>query len=309
MIGVNFGVRILSLIASSTEIVYALNQGKHLIGRSHECDYPAEVKKLPYCTRPRIDIHGSSREIDKRVKSALKAALSIYKVDEKKLKTLNPDIIITQSQCEVCAVSLLDVEKAIGSLVDNKPKIVSLEPNSIDDIWTDIEKVSDAIGVPLEGSALIKGMKNRIAQLQDLLKSKPARSVACIEWIDPLMAAGNWVPELVDLARGINIFGEKGKHSPWMTFNDLESENPDYIIIMPCGYDIKKTKREMHFLMSKKNWKNLKAVKNQNVYLTDGNQYFNRPGPRIVDSLEILIEILYDLKYDFGHFGLGWERL
>ena len=140
-----------------------------MIGRLREWQLSVEVKRLPYCTKPRIDIHGSSREIDKGKKSALKSALSIYEVDEKKLKTLNPDIIITQSQCEVCAVSLLDVEKAIGSLVDNKPKIVSLEPNSIDDIWTDIEKVSDAIGVPLEGYALIKDMKNRIAQLQDLL--------------------------------------------------------------------------------------------------------------------------------------------
>ena len=134
------------------------------------------------------------------------------------------------------------------------------------------------------------------------------RTVACIEWIDPLMAAGNWMPELVELAGGINLFGSKGKHSPWMEFEDLIKRDPDVIIVMPCGYNIDKTKREMGTLRKMSEWDNLKAVQNSDVYLTDGNQYFNRPGPRLVESLEILLEILYDDKFDFGHKNIGWRK-
>ena len=301
-------MKILSLIASSTEIIHALGCGDQLVGRSHECDYPSEVLSLPHCTKPRFNIDGSSREIDDRVKSTLKSALSVYEVDEVLLADMNPDIIITQSQCEVCAVSLLDVEKAVEVITGKSPIVVSLEPNSISDIWSDIEKVAKALNVEHRGQKLINTLKNRILNLKNLVKSESSKSIACVEWIDPLMAAGNWVPELVELAGADNLFGESGKHSPWMSFEELYDSEPDVIVVMPCGYDIKKTREEMHALMNEPNWSSLKAVKNNQVYLTDGNQYFNRPGPRIIDSLEILIEILYDHKYNFGHFARGWVK-
>ena len=302
-------MKILSLIASSTEIVYALGCGNKLIGRSHECDYPAEVLKLPHCTKPRFDIKGTSREVDERVKSTLKSALSVYEVDELKLAELNPDIIITQSQCEVCAVSLKDVENAVRKIIGKSPRVVSLEPNSLSDIWSDIKKVSEAVNVQERGQKLIQELQNRILDLKSLIKDESSNSVACIEWIDPLMAAGNWVPELVELAGGKNLFGEAGKHSPWMSFEELCERDPDVIAVMPCGYGIEKTRQEMDVLIRKTNWRSLKAVKNNQVYLTDGNQYFNRPGPRIIESLEILIEILYDQKYNFGHFKSGWVKI
>ncbi len=301
-------MKILSLIASSTEIVYALGCGDKLIGRSHECDYPLEVLSLPYCTKPRFNVNGTSREIDDRVKSTLNSALSVYKVDQLKLAKLNPDIIITQSQCEVCAVSLKDVESAVGKITGKSPMIVSLEPNSLSDIWNDIKTVSKAIDVEDRGEKLIQKLKNRITILNEKVRGESLKSVACIEWIDPLMSAGNWVPELVKLAGGKNLFGEAGKHSPWMSLGELCEADPDIIVVMPCGYDIKKTRQEMNILIKKSNWRSLQAFKSNHIYLTDGNQYFNRPGPRIIDSLEILIEIIYGRKFSFGHFRKSWEN-
>ena len=301
-------MRVLSLIASSTEIVYTLGCGDKLVGRSHECDFPLDVLDLPYCTEPKFNINGSSVEIDNRVKSILQEALSVYRIDEGKLAELNPDLIITQSQCDVCAVSLSDVENAVRKVLGKKPRIVSLEPNQLSDIWNDIKKVASALKVEKRGELIISELRERIKNLRKMAQALEKRTVACIEWIDPLMAAGNWMPELVELAGGINLFGSKGKHSPWMEFEDLIKRDPDVIIVMPCGYNIDKTKREMGTLRKMSEWDNLKAVQNSDVYLTDGNQYFNRPGPRLVESLEILLEILYDDKFDFGHKNIGWRK-
>ena len=302
-------MKVLSLIASSTEIVYALGCGDNLVGRSHECDFPEEVKSLPHCTQPRFDVEGSSKEIDDRVKATLQSALSVYEVDEVMLADLDPDIIITQSQCEVCAVSLDDVESAVESLSGKKPKIISLQPNSLADIWNDIKVVSRGLDVEDRGLQLIKTMKDKIQKLNQSVKDLPIQTVACIEWIDPLMAAGNWVPTLVELAGGQNLFGEAGKHSPWMDFEALKAKDPDVIIVMPCGYNISKTIQEMKVLTDHPQWESLNAVKQARVYITDGNQYFNRPGPRIIDSLEILMEILHEGKFDFSHHKSGWIKL
>ena len=302
-------MKVLSLIASSTEIVYALGCGDNLVGRSHECDFPEKVKSLPHCTQPRFDVEGSSKEIDDRVKATLQSALSVYEVDEVMLADLDPDIIITQSQCEVCAVSLDDVESAVESLSGKKPKIISLQPNSLADIWNDIKLVSRGLDVEDRGLQLIKTMKDKIQKLNQSVKDLPFQTVACIEWIDPLMAAGNWVPTLVELAGGQNLFGEAGKHSPWMDFKALKAKDPDVIIVMPCGYNISKTIQEMKVLTDHPQWESLNAVKQARVYITDGNQYFNRPGPRIIDSLEILMEILHEGKFDFSHHKSGWIKL
>ncbi|MEK6321237.1 MAG: cobalamin-binding protein [Acidobacteriota bacterium] len=301
--------RIISLIASATEIVCALGFEDQLVGRSHECDYPPSVKLLPQLTRPKFDVEGTSVEIDQRVKSIVQEALSVYRVDAGTLDELKPTHIITQSQCEVCAVSLKDVEQAVCELTSSKPVIVSLEPNSLDDVWVDIRRVGEALGAADSAERLIDELESRmddIVQRTHWLETNP--TVAYIEWIDPLMAGGNWMPELVEMAGGLNLFGEAGKHSPWMTWEELVAKDPAIIFVSPCGFDIKRTLQEMHLLSGKPEWKRLKAVVAGRVVVADGNQYFNRPGPRLAESLEILAEIIHPNVFHFGHEGRGWVR-
>ena len=298
--------RIVSLIASATEIVTALGFKDQLVGRSHECDYPTSVEQLPACSTSKVDIGASSRAIDNQVRSIVADGLSVYRVDPDLLNQLAPTVIVTQTQCEVCAVSLKDVERAVCELVSSQPRIVSLEPMSLGDIWQDIRTVADALGDPARGDRLVAELTTRLDQLRTAA-SLPARpSIACIEWIDPLMHAGNWVPELVDIAGGTNLFGETGKHSGYFEVAQLLAADPDVIAIMPCGFDLDRARQEMPALASRPRWLQLSAVKNGRVLITDGNQYFNRPGPRVVESAEILAELLYPDAVDFGHRGTGW---
>ena len=301
--------RVLSLLSSTTEIIYALGCGDRLVGRSHECDYPGEVSELPICTIPKFNVDGTSREVDDEVKSLVQSALSIYYINEKLLKELKPDIIFTQSQCEVCAVSVSDVENALKNITGLSSRVISVEPNSIEDIFNDILTIAEILNVRKKGKELVELIKEKIDSTEKIVYQKSSPSVAAIEWIDPLMAAGNWVPQLIKIAGGKNLFGEAGKHSPWMKYNDLVEQDPEIIIVMPCGYDIKKSLIEIKTLESKKGWGSLKAVRNRNVYITDGNQFFNRPGPRIIESLEILLEIIHSDFSESKHIDSGWIKL
>jgi len=298
--------RVVSLIASATEIVAALGMEEHLVGRSHECDYPPSVLQLPVCTEPRIDVNGSSRDIDEQVKSSLKNAVSVYRVHEQVLRDVKPDVILTQIQCEVCAVSRKDVEAALYTWLENRPQIVSLEPNSLDDVWRDVERVATALGCEERGQVLIAKLKHRIEKIAVQAQGLERPTVACLEWTDPLMAAGNWVPELVELAGGVNLFGEAGKHSPWMTWEALLEKDPDILIAMPCGFDLARTRRELAALSTHPDWQRLRSVRENRVFVVDGNQYFNRPGPRLVESLEILAELLHPQSFHFDHQDTGW---
>ena len=301
--------RVLSLLSSTTEIIYALGCGDRLVGRSHECDYPEEVSELPICTIPKFNVDGTSREVDDEVKSLVQSALSIYYINEKLLKELKPDIIFTQSQCEVCAVSLSDVENALKNITGLSSRVISVEPNSVEDIYNDILTIAENLNVRKKGKELVELIKAKIDSTEKIVYQKSSPSVAAIEWIDPLMAAGNWVPQLIRVAGGKNLFGEAGKHSPWMKYNDLLDQDPEIIIVMPCGYDIKKSLIEIKTLESKKGWGSLKAVRNRNVYITDGNQFFNRPGPRIIESIEILLEIIHSDISEPKHIDSGWIKL
>lgn len=303
-------MRIVSLIASATEIVHALGLGELQVGRSHECDYPPSVASLPVCTAPKFAVEGSSRDIDTRVKTALQNAAGVYDVFEDMLERLQPTHIVTQTQCEVCAVSLADVERALSERFPSRPVVVALEPNSLASIWNDVARVADACGVAERGAALIESLKSRMGEIARQVPASESRPrVACIEWIEPLMAAGNWTPELVEMLGAENLFGEAGHHSPWMTWQDLAASDADMIVIMPCGFDLQRTREELYWLTNREGWKDLRAARAGRVYLADGNQYLNRPGPRVVEALQILAEIVYPGTFSASLEGRGWKRL
>lgn len=302
-------MRIVSLIASSTEIVCALGLEDRLVGRSHECDYPPSVRRLPVCTKPKFHIDVSSSAIDRQVKDILRQALSVYRVDERLLEALQPTHIITQTQCEVCAVSLKDVEEAVNRFLSSRPQIVSLQPNGLADVWADIQRVADALEVSERGQQLVSYLQSRMAAIERQAQSQPQHlTVACLEWIDPLMASGNWMPELVAMAGGRNLFGEAGRHSPGLRWDELTAADPEVIVILPCGFDIARSRQDLPVLTRKPGWPELKAVRAGRVYLLDGNQYFNRPGPRLAESLEILAEVIHPETFQFGHEGTGWQK-
>lgn len=303
--------RIITLLPSATEIVCALGFEAELVGRSHECDYPPAVVRLPVLTSPKFNVEGTSAEVDQRVKKILADALSVYRVNVELLRSLKPDVIVTQSQCEVCAVSIRDVEQAAADWIKGPPPmIISLAPYSLADVMADMQRVGVDLGEPERATKLWGALSNRMTTIeQQAAKAGRRPAVGCIEWLEPLMAAGNWMPELVTMAGGENLFGEAGQHSPTMQFDRLLEKDPDAILLMPCGFNMNRTAAELDVLVRQPGWARLKAVREQQVYLTDGNQYFNRPGPRIVDSLEILAEILHPRIFHFGHEGTGWRRV
>ena len=301
--------RIVSLIASATEIVCGLGFEDQLVGRSHECDHPPSVARLPICSASKVEVGAGGRAIDDQVRAIVADGLSVYRVDAAILDRLAPTVVITQTQCEVCAVSLKDVEAAVCELVGSRPRIVSLEPMSLPDIWSDIRTVAAALGAPERGEALVDRLTAGLDAVQARAAAEETRpTIGCIEWIDPLMAAGNWVPELVERAGGVDVLGRAGEHSGGLSIEALAAADPDVIAVMPCGWDIERSRREMPPLASHPAWPRLSAVRNGRVFMTDGNQYFNRPGPRVVESAEILADILHPGRCDFGHHGRGWTR-
>lgn len=302
-------IRIASLLPAATEIVCALGFQDNLVGLSHECDYPNDLANLPVCTKALISPDGTSLEIDTAVKNALKNALSIYLVEDEALRIAKPDVIITQDQCEVCAVALKDVEAAVCDLVESDVQIVSLNPEGLENVYKDIERVADALNAKAKGIELIKTMQQRFVAIRHTTEKQEKPSVACIEWADPLMAAGNWVPSLVDIAGGKDLFGQASLHAPWLDPEKLFAADPDVIVFMPCGFGLERSTQEAQVLIQTQQWRNLKAVKNGEVYATDGNSFFNRPGPRIVESAEILTEIFFPERGETHHLGTGWIKV
>lgn len=277
----------------------ALGALDQMVGRSHECDFPAAVLDLPFCTRPLIDVDGDSRTIDEQVRKSARDAISIYQVFDEVLERLQPSHILTQVQCEVCAVSLRDVERSVASRIASAPRIVALNPESLGGVWSDFRAVGEACGIDAE--PVVASLQQRLIAL----RRTPQTTIACIEWLEPLMAAGNWTPELIAMAGGIDVFGVAGVHSPWITWQDLRAKDPEVIVLAPCGFGIARTRQELHWLTGRPEWGELRAVRTGRVYLADGNQFFNRPGPRVVETAAILREILHGETAVLR--GTGWE--
>lgn len=288
--------RIVSLLPSSTEIVCALGLRPSLVGVSHECDYPSDVIGLPVLTAAKLDPRGPSALIDARVRAIVREGLSVYRINTEVLQTLQPEVIVTQDQCEVCAVSLPEVEEAVRCFLTPEVTVISLRPQRLRDIWEDIRRVAQVTGREAAADDLLKGLKRRLWKLEQQTRHLPRPRVACVEWLDPLMAAGNWIPELVEIAGGEYTLAAAGAHSPTMTWEALVAYQPEVIVFMPCGFDIAHTQADVPALVAHPQWRTLPAVQAGRVFVADGNAYFNRPGPRIVESAEILAEVLHPVE-------------
>ena len=299
--------RIASLVPSATEIVAALGLSDSIVARSHECDWPPEVARTPACTRARIDARQPSGAIHEEVGKLLAAALSLYDLDTGILRAARPSHIVTQDQCDVCAVGLSEVEAAAAKFLEAPVEIVSLAPMRLGDIWDDIARVGAALGV--DARPVRDALQARVNEIAARTKDLAPKRVLTVEWSDPPMTAGNWVPELVALAGGIDTLGADGSHSPRITVEAVAAADPDVIVLMPCGYDLPRTTDDGRALLADPAWGGLRAAQAGEVYATDGNAFFNRPGPRLVESLEILTEIIHPAHFDFGHQGTGWQRL
>ncbi len=303
--------RIVSLLPSATEIVAALGFADALVGRSHECDYPEEVADLPVCTEPKVDPAGSSEEIHRSVSALLAQTLSVYRVDARRLRELEPTHLVTQVQCEVCAVSLAEVEEALADWASSRarPRLTALNPGSLSDVFEDIERVAVALGAPERGTRLVARLRGRMARIAEAAAPLVKPRVATIEWLSPLMAAGNWMPELVEMAGGENVFGTAGAHSPWLSWEDLRAADPEVLVVFPCGFPLERVELEIGLLTSLPGFRELSTAAAGRVYLAEANQYFNRPGPRLAETLEILAEMLHPEAFAFGHAGSAWKPL
>ncbi|HEU4406882.1 MAG TPA: ABC transporter substrate-binding protein [Polyangiaceae bacterium] len=301
-------LRIVSLLPSATEIVCALGAEGELVGISHECDYPESIRDRPVLTGSRIDPHGSSRDIDAAVRGVVRDALSIYAVDDARLGALAPDVVVTQDLCEVCAVSLDDVRAAVARLAHrDRVRIVSLRPTRLADVFDDVERVADGIGRRAEGATVRAALEGRVRAVAGRAALAPARPrVVSLEWLEPLMLGGTWMPELIELAGGVAVGASAGQPAPTVEPGALRALRPDVVVVKPCGFSLERALAERDVIERSV----LENVGDgARVYVTDGNAFFNRPGPRLVESLEIMAACVHPpLFADFASEHAGALR-
>ena len=290
-------MKVVSLLPSATEIISRLGLEKNLVGVSHECDFPASIVSLPNLTSSSINTELSSSNIHKSVMEVMKNAVSVYDLDLELLTSLKPDFIITQDLCDVCAVSFEQVEQACQEVLDKNIRIISLKPKMLGDIWDDVQNVADQLSVNEKGREFHEEKESRIKGIQTRRRDATAPKVLTIEWIDPIYIGGMWLPEMITIVGGQVCIAESGQPAPVVNREDLEKIEPDVVVIKPCGYKLEQTLKELELLKKQlPDWE-----KSPRIYLVDGNSYFNRPGPRILDSLEILAYCTYpELYLDFG---------
>lgn len=300
-------LRIVSLLPSATEIAVALGLEANLVGRSHECDFPPAVKALPVCTSTKLEKGLTSQAIEDRVKAIVEKGLSVYDVDAGLLRSLRPDVILTQAQCAVCAVTPADLEEALASWVGTPPRLVSLAPDDLSDVFGDLSRVAEACGVPESALAAAARMRAGLAALPAAPAARP--TMMAVEWIQPLMVAGNWVPELVHAAGAEPVLADAGVHSHWITFEAVAAADPDIIALMPCGYQLAQTLPEARALLAEPRWQALRAVREGRVFAVDGHHLFNRPGPRLVESAQVLACLVHTPDQVPGHLAAFIAKL
>jgi iron complex transport system substrate-binding protein len=299
-------VRVVSLLAGATEMVCALGAGEMLVGRSHECDNPSWVRQLPPCSLPAFDINVSSGEIDAEVRRRLHAGEPLYHLDMELIRSLQPDLVITQSHCDVCAVTPADLERGGCALAARQ---LSLSAATIEEIFHGIAQVADALGVPERAPAVIERERQRLETVRQRTAQLRRPTAVLLEWTDPFFAMGNWCPELVEIANGEPLLGHQGEFSTAIPAEHLRDADPEYIIVAPCGFNLERAQREQSVLERHPWWRDLRAVRNGNVVFADGNLFFNRSGMTIAPSAEILAEILHGVSFAASTEDVHWRRM
>jgi iron complex transport system substrate-binding protein len=297
-------VRVVSLLASATEIVCALGAGEMLVGRSHECDNPEWVRYLPACSDPAFDVSVSSGEIDREVRRRLHAGEPLYHVHGELIRELHADLLITQSHCEVCAVTPSDVERSCG----HGARQLSLSAISLEEIFEGMLRIAQQLGLREQGNVLVRRERQRLEMVRDKAARFRRPTVVMLEWTDPLFAMGNWGPELMDIANGDLLLGKKGEYSAAVPAEQLRDADPEYLIVAPCGFSLERSLREQSVLERYPWWQELRAVQNGTVAFADGNLFFNRSGMTVSQTAEIIAEILHGVSFGERTEGVHWRR-
>ncbi|MFO8099405.1 MAG: cobalamin-binding protein [Salinibacter sp.] len=306
-------MRIVSLLPAATEWICEFGAGPDLVGRSHECDYPPEVQDVPVVTEPTYDAEGDSAAIDDAVQEQVQAGLSLYQVDLERIQALDPDLIVTQDQCEVCAVSLSELEANLGDWAGPDVELLSMQPQTLKAVLDEalrlgrgIDRLDEAMQTLGNLETGLRTLRNQIGVGRDT-NPQSLPSVACIEWLEPLMVAGHWMPDVVEMAGGRAVLTDAGTPSRRIEWEDLRAADPEAIAMMPCGFSVEETERDLHYLTDRTEWRELSAVQHERVQVFDGNAYFNRPGPRLYRAIEVLASFLYP-NLDIQPPPAGWER-
>jgi iron complex transport system substrate-binding protein len=299
-------MRICSLLPSATEVIALLGLSDELIGISHECDYPPSVKSIPIMVEPMIPSHGlASTEIDKQVKQLVASGQRLYRLNDHLLRQAKPDLILSQDLCHVCAVTPDQLQDALRSM-PQQPTVLTLNPNTVQDVIDDVVRIGDAAGRSTEGHRLAKQLRDRLDAVRTRVQGISHRPrVACIEWLSPLYVAGHWVPEMVELAGGQDVLAQPGRPSRTVTWDEVLAAAPDVLIVMPCGFSVERTQTELFELIQQPGQWGLPTSLAEHTYLVDASSYFSRPGPRLIDGIELLATILHSSDRDHIHKSMA----
>jgi iron complex transport system substrate-binding protein len=302
-------LRICSLLPSATEILYALGLGDSVAGVTHECDFPPEAAKKPALMRPRVNPKAGPAELDRQVMEIVGRSESIYAVDAELLGSLSPDLIVTQDLCHVCAASPDDLATALSRL-SKQPRVLSLTPHSLGDVWNDIRLVGEATGRGVEAEALAAALEKKVVAIETVAARARSRPrVVCLEWLDPLYVGGHWVPEMVAKAGGEDVLGRGGEPSFRETAEEIAGTNADVFVVMPCGYNVARTVAEFKMQQLPEIWNALPAMRERRIFAVDANSYFSRPGPRLADGVALLAHLLHPELFPVGSLAGAFQRL
>jgi iron complex transport system substrate-binding protein len=299
-------MRICSLLPSATEVIASLGLSDELVGISHECDYPLSIKKVPVMVEPMIPSHGlSSDDIDRQVHQLVASGQRLYRLNDHRLRQAQPDLILSQDLCHVCAVTPDQLHEALSSM-PRQPTVLTLNPNTVHDVIDDVVRIGDAAGRPMEGRRVAAQLRDRLDTVRTRVRDLSHRPrVVCIEWLSPLYVAGHWVPEMVQLAGGQDVLAQPGSPSRVATWDEVLASAPDVLIVMPCGFSVERTDTELFELMQQTDQWHLSPDLAQHTFLVDASSYFSRPGPRLIDGIELLAAILHPSGHDHIHESMA----